>query len=279
MFDPLRDESLASRSSPADGDPVVKVERLLLTGLDHYFREDHERAIDLWTRVLFLDRSHPRARAYIERARAALAERMRESEALLHSGAEALRHGKVSEARELLSSAVEHGGGRDEALTLLERLNRLETAAGRSEELDQRRSERLPRDRRRKERDSGVRRPVRVVPLVALFVALAAGLYAVASWDRLESLFVITRPLPSVTGPVLSRSPLIVPSRADLIVSGTEQLLSEGDAREALRLLATVEPGDPRGGEADGLRGIIQRSLLEEPAATRSGASSSAPRQ
>ena len=30
-----------------------------------------ERAIDVWTRVLFLDRSHTRARAYIDRARAA----------------------------------------------------------------------------------------------------------------------------------------------------------------------------------------------------------------
>ena len=54
----------------------------------HYFRGRFERAIDVWTRVLFLDRSHARARAYIDRARAAVAERVRESEALLHAGVE-----------------------------------------------------------------------------------------------------------------------------------------------------------------------------------------------
>lgn len=279
MFDPLRDERPESRSSPADADSDVKVERLLLTGLDHYFQGEHERAIDLWTRVLFLDRSHERARAYIERARAALAERMRESEELLHTGAEALRRGKVGEARELLSTAVEHGGGRDEALALLDRLNRLETAAGRREESGPRRSDSLPRDHQQLERDSGIRRPVRVVPLVALFVALVSGLYAAASWDRVESLFAIARPLPAVTAPVLPRSPLNVPSRADLIVSRAERLLSEGEAREALRLLATVEPGDPRGREADGLRATIQRGLLEDGGAPRSGASNTVPRQ
>ena len=38
---------------------------------------DYEQAIHVWTRVLFLDRGHARARAYIERARSALAERQR----------------------------------------------------------------------------------------------------------------------------------------------------------------------------------------------------------
>ncbi len=277
MFDPLRDELPASRSSPAAGDSAVKVERLLLTGLDHYFQGEHERAIDLWTRVLFLDRSHARARAYIERARAALAERMRESEELLHTGAEAFRDGKVGAARVLLSSAVEHGGGRDEALTLLERLNRLETAAGRNEESGQTRSDRLPRERQSVEREGRVRRPVRVVPLVALFVALAAGLYAAASWERLESLLVIARPVPMVTGSAVPRAPLIVPSRSDVILSRAEHMLSQGRAREALRLLATVGPGDPRGGEADGLRATIQQTLLDDGEAGRVGATAPPP--
>ena len=276
MFDPLRDELPASRSSPAAGDSDVKVERLLLTGLDHYFQGEHERAIDLWTRVLFLDRSHARARAYIERARAALAERMRESEELLHTGAEAFRDGKVGEARELLRSAVEHGGGRDEALTLLERLNRLETAAGRNEDAGQTRGDRHPRERQSVVRDGRVRRPVRVVPLVALFLALAAGLYAAASWDRVESLLVIARPVSAVTGPAVPRSSLIVPSRSDLIMSRAEQLLSQGRARETLRLLATVGPGDPRGGEADDLRATIQRTLLDDGEVGRTGASTTA---
>ncbi|MBE3098611.1 MAG: hypothetical protein IMZ44_15960, partial [Planctomycetes bacterium] len=62
----------------------TRIETLLLCGLDHYFAGDHERAISVWTRVLFLDRGHARARAYIERARSAVAERQRESDELLH---------------------------------------------------------------------------------------------------------------------------------------------------------------------------------------------------
>ena len=45
----------------------ARIEELLVTGLDHYFSEQHELAINVWTRVLFIDRGHARARAYIER--------------------------------------------------------------------------------------------------------------------------------------------------------------------------------------------------------------------
>ena len=48
-------------------------------------------AINVWTRALFFDRSHARARAYIDRARSALAERQREAEELLQGGAAAFR--------------------------------------------------------------------------------------------------------------------------------------------------------------------------------------------
>src|SRR5262249_32709625 len=62
-------------------DRLALIEQLLLAGLDHYFIGQYEQAIHVWTRVFFLDRGHARARAYIERARCALAERQREAEA------------------------------------------------------------------------------------------------------------------------------------------------------------------------------------------------------
>src|SRR4051794_19627503 len=89
MSDSLRtDRSRAlDAASEADRDAKdAKIEQLLLVGLDHYFAAQYDQAINIWTRALFLDRSHPRARAYIERARTALAERQRESEELLHTG-------------------------------------------------------------------------------------------------------------------------------------------------------------------------------------------------
>src|ERR1051326_5805127 len=85
-------------ASSAGSDRDAKIEQLLLVGLDHYFAAQYEQAINVWTRALFLDRSHPRARAYIERARSALAERQRQSEELLQSGVAAFERGESGNA-------------------------------------------------------------------------------------------------------------------------------------------------------------------------------------
>src|SRR5690606_24787936 len=102
---------------------------LLLAGLDRYFAGDHELAINVWTRVLFLDRGHARARAYIERARTAVAERQRRGDELLHTGSAAADRGDAGTARALIASAVEHGAAADEALAILARIDRLESVA------------------------------------------------------------------------------------------------------------------------------------------------------
>jgi len=104
----------------------AKIEQLLLVGLDHYFAGRYEQAIDVWTRAFFFDRDHPRARAYIERARSALAERQRESEELLQKGVAAFHRGDASEARRLLTATIDKSAPSEEALTVLGRLDRLE---------------------------------------------------------------------------------------------------------------------------------------------------------
>src|SRR5262252_10132899 len=127
MSDPLRiDGSRAHADVVSASDRDAKIEQLLLVGLDHYFAARYELAINVWTRALFLDRSHARARAYIERARSALAERQRESEELLQNGVAAFHRGEADEARRLLQAAIEAGAPVEEALAVLERLNRLE---------------------------------------------------------------------------------------------------------------------------------------------------------
>src|SRR6058998_2180982 len=119
MSDPLRtDGSRAQDDAPADRD--AKIEQLLLVGLDHYFAARYDQAIDVWTRALFLDRNHARARAYIERARSALAERQRESEELLQKGVAAFARGESDQARALLQRALESGAPSDEALAVLD---------------------------------------------------------------------------------------------------------------------------------------------------------------
>src|SRR5215831_7997131 len=124
--DPLRSDTAAPPSPSPDVERDAKIEQLLLAGLDHYFASQYEQAINVWTRALFFDRSHARARAYIERARRAQAERQRESEELLHNGTNAYRNGDVKEARRLLQAALDAGAPLELALPMLERLNQIE---------------------------------------------------------------------------------------------------------------------------------------------------------
>src|SRR4051812_29826676 len=126
MSDPLRTDGTRAHDTEPALDRDAKIEQLLLLGLDHYFAARYELAINVWTRALFLDRAHPRARAYIERARSALAERQRESEELLQNGVAAFHRGDALEARRLLHAAIEGGAPSEEALAVLERLNRLD---------------------------------------------------------------------------------------------------------------------------------------------------------
>src|SRR5918992_3984530 len=128
MSDSLRTDASRAPEGASDTDRDAKIEQLLLVGLDHYFAAQYDQAINVWTRALFLDRSHARARAYIERARSALAERQRQSEELLHDGVAAFNRGEGDEARRLLEAAMSQGAPQDVALAFLARLNRLEAA-------------------------------------------------------------------------------------------------------------------------------------------------------
>src|SRR5882724_11571527 len=99
MSDPLRTDGSRALAAAPEADRDAKIEQLLLVGLDHYFAGHYDQAIHVWTRVLFLDRGHARARAYIERARSAEAERQREADELLHRGSAAFEQGQPVAAR------------------------------------------------------------------------------------------------------------------------------------------------------------------------------------
>ena len=122
MSDPLSTNPVRGAEQD-ETDREGRIEELLLSGLDHYFGGQYERAISVWSRIVFLDRHHDRARAYIERARSALAERQRVSDECLHHGMAAYNAGDVDRARDFLTRAVEHGS--DAAGVFLDRLDRI----------------------------------------------------------------------------------------------------------------------------------------------------------
>jgi hypothetical protein len=256
MTDALRSD----RSAEAlDRERDARIEELLLAGLDHYFAGQHELAINVWTRVLFLDRGHATARAYIERARCALSEKQREGDELLHTGAAALNRGDRAAARQLLTSAVERGSSGEDALALLHRLDRLDAA---SAQLELPPAERSADAQRRSQMDSGVRRVDSRVAWVAaglaggILIAALAGTYLWIAADPYDT------KSPGVIAPALAEDPLPVPAACEIRLSRARDLFAQGRLSEAA---AELEPGDPdeRHRESmDELKAAIQRQLL-----------------
>lgn len=268
MNDPLEAQSGA--------DDEARIEHLLVTGLDHYFAGEFEQAINLWTRVLFLDRKHDRARAYIERARSAQAEQQRISEALVHEGLDAFSKGEVERARALLIDALDQGASHDVALGVLGRIDRLD--AGKRAV-----STAAATPRRRvfapvsSTTDPNQRRgTIAMWWVTAAAIVLVAGIsFVLVAPDGLADWF----PVQATTGaPVLVPPPsaLPVPSPTEAFVGQARALFAGGKLRDALRALDRVPVGDALRPDAERLRADIQRELLALAGAEASSSSSRA---
>jgi tetratricopeptide (TPR) repeat protein len=252
MADPKRLD-VPSGSEAADRDS--RAEALLVEGLDRYFDGHYEDAIHIWTRVLFLDRAHQRARAYIDRARTALAERQRRAEEMLQASHELLDQGRTGAARHLFTEAVATSGEDERASALRRRLERLElferahatararTPAGgpatRSGEL-------WPR-----------RRVARLVAIVAVAALVIAGMMtpAVQDWLGIGS---PGEQLATTTPP--AKWPLVTSS--DVALIRARNFYNRGRLAEALAALDRVSPDSSLSTEADELRVQIQQVLL-----------------
>lgn len=270
MSEPLRTAPSAAPATDAEREALI--EKLLLAGLDHYFEGSYEQAVNVWTRVVFLERGHGRARAYIERARGALAERQRQAEELLYRGVAAYEAGDLPAARDLLTRAVADGSVNETALVFLQRLGRVEVAEGRGPAGSavrlagasaggfplprSGRGRRFRRPRFRGTAGKGATNwftTIAVSALVAGAILLAAQ--PIASW---------LGELP-VSAPVIeSRAPEPLPiiRAAEARVARARDLYAGGRLRDALRLLDTIDPADPFRAQADRLTSEIQRDLL-----------------
>jgi tetratricopeptide (TPR) repeat protein len=264
------DGSRAFDDAP-DPDRDAKIEQLLLAGLDHYFAGRFEGAINVWTRALFFDRSQARARAYIDRARGALAERQRRSEELLHSGVAALDRGQQSEARRLLQAAVDMGARADELHPLVDRLNRHPgDVAGLSGV-----ESRGPAVALRAASQPGVAAPsfsyraparsrVGALFTIALLAAVAVGTYSVAMGKEPRLWFGSQdAPGAAVTSSALRETTFPLPRRGEMALGRARALALRGRLHEALSALELVRATDVEKPEADRLRSDIQRKLLD----------------
>jgi tetratricopeptide (TPR) repeat protein len=266
---PRRSEALSGAEDDA------RIENLLVTGLDHYFAGEFEAAINLWTRVLFLDRKHDRARAYIERARSAQAEQQRISEALVHEGLEAFDKGEVVRARALLSDALDQGASHDVALGVLGRIDRLD--AGRAV------SPAAPAARKRVLRtsplaDANLRRGTIAMwwMTAAAIVLVAAIAFVLVAPNGLADWFPAQATAGAPAAMAVPPAPLPLPSPTEAYVAQARALFASGKLRDALRALDRVPVGDALRTDADRIRADVQRELLAVAGAEASSASATA---
>ena len=255
MSEPLRTDP-ADQAPLSEADRAARIEQLLLSGLDHYFGGHYEQAINIWTRVAFLERGHGRARAYIERARSALAERQRESEELTHTGIAAYEAGDLQTARELLTRAVEEGGANDTALLFLQRLNRLDVVpdAARAHETTPSRSRGQRREQSRSASPIGVWVATIAACVLVVGVVTIAAL-AVRSW-------LVELPVTAPMGEPVQAETLPIARGSDTRMSQARAFIAKGHPHDALAVLGEIDIADPLRAEADRLTADIQRGLL-----------------
>ena len=226
-----------------------QIDALLEDGLERYFAGRYEDAIHLWTRVLFLDRSHARARAYIDRGRSALGEQQRRAEELLQASRDLLNQGQTEAARQLLTEAVAAEGDDVQAAALRVHLERVERA------------------------HAGTAVPAAYAPAAApipgwiwrpapagllagsalLIVLIAAAAVVAVNWADATGPPVL-RPVAAPALPVLSR--------AEVAMIRARTAFSRGRLAEALQHLNGVDFDDAARAAADDLRIEIQQLLL-----------------
>ena len=260
MSDPLRTNQIES-IPPTGGDAGrdAKIEHLLLAGLDQYFSGSYAQAIDVWTRVLFLDRNHARARAYIERARSAMAEQQRESEELLHNGVAAFERGEIEAAKQMLNAAVQRGGAHEVALAFLTRIDRIHAATPAQPSA-------ATAPSRAPFRPRAVASPSRARRWAAAVFAIVAvaAVTGVLTRDRLRPWIpVLSTGVHDTLAPArLLPESLSVPRSSETALERARALFASGRLYDALRALELVRATDPLRGDADTLKAAIQRELL-----------------
>jgi tetratricopeptide (TPR) repeat protein len=264
MSDPLRTDSSRSGEPASDADREAKIEQLLLAGLDHYLGSRYEQAINVWTRALFLDRNHARARAYIERARSALAERQRESEELIHSGVAAFDRGEADEARRLLQAAVTQGAPTDEALVVLERLNRLERRGPDVASHVTTRTRTPVRPRPASDLPAARSRAAWIALATLTVIIVASVAFALGAF-RSDWRSVLDRPVVSPSSPLPrpagDQAPSL-PRRGEMALTRAHSFAAAGRLRDALATLDLVSSTDAEKADADRFRAEIQRRLI-----------------
>ena len=238
---PLPTATPPAPSSPPD-DQAARIDQLLTAGLDEYFAGRYDGAVQVWSRVFFLDRSNARARAYIERARSAVAERQRVAEA---TAASDVHRNWGDEARPTEPRPIADPGVLVVSGALAARLAPPQPlpepdAADRADRTD-----------------AGPTAATRRAKVAHALLVAAAGVllfvagYTVAARDRIFDIF---------SGVSSRRAPAANARNSEVALHDARQAFAARRYDDARRALARIPAGDPLRPEADALVTQIQRA-------------------
>jgi hypothetical protein len=177
---------------------------------------------------------------------------------LLHNGVAAFDRGESAEARRLLEAAISQGAPPDEALAILDRLNRLEQSSHLAQvESTRKRVVAVPPI-------SVATSRVAWATLALLLIVIAAAAAFGAGAFRSDWRMLLERPAAPPLSPVARISPddALVPRRGDVALSRARVLATNGRLHDALGVLDLVKPTDPQKADADRLRAEIQKQLI-----------------
>lgn len=266
-----RPDAAGVSREPTVSDPSEKIASLLAQGDELFDRSLYERAVHVWTRILFLERRNARALESIERAKRALAERHRIVEARLAEGKQRLDAGEALAARASVDAALALEPKNQDALQLAAKI---EGSLPREREAPD--SPRAPHPKatrlglRLRVPGGSLPRPVASVSasrlkmagfvLGAVLLIGSGALFLHLNWESILSDGAFARA--GQRSPVEARVDVPVPDLSEIHYVNGARLFAKGRYREALVELGRVPRDSPLIEQARGLVLRIEERLL-----------------
>ncbi|HXV63707.1 MAG TPA: hypothetical protein VEK15_23605 [Vicinamibacteria bacterium] len=263
------------RDLAQDGRAPSKTTDLLNQGDQLYAGGYFQRAVHVWTRILFVDRGNQVVRARIKRAKEALAERQRQLDSQVAEAGRFLARGDVDRASQSVRAVLALDSRNAEALRLSEKIAatgrrpsaRPEANVGSHGMGNVPSRGLLLRVSRTKDRTgsqrSSVTSPLKMAAFI-LFVCLlfaAGALFLHMNWESIVSDGVGASTAITATSGSQWRAP-VPPGLAELRYYNGVRLFEQGRYREALAELGRVDRDSKVAAEARGLILRIEERLL-----------------
>jgi len=124
LFDVGEEPSFEAPPEVPAGEGDGRIQQLLIQGKSAFEEGDYQGAIDVWSRIFLSDPENAEAKRLIEDARQRKEDLDRQIDHLLYEAEEAITSGRSEDARRLLGQVLEFQPGNIHALDLMERLER-----------------------------------------------------------------------------------------------------------------------------------------------------------